>query len=315
VRAERAARRTTQAIGKSAGSRTLATFAARRAAGRGLKARTFLAFVATTAATIALVLFSATAIADTDAEAEPNAALFTEGIAAMNRGAWDDAIDRFELLADRGFSNANVTYDRGIAYVKRAESHGARPGDLGRAAAALAETLLLEPNDADAAFALERVHQEIARRRARSHASQVDQRPSLGWAVVGLLDEDTWALLAAIGSVALSLGLAVRFAARAAALALGAVVVASLGAALLAVTGSLAALSRYDRVHVHPAVVIVEEARLLDDNGAGITGPGSVVPEGAMVRVVDERGNLARVEWGTLDGWLSLGQLRLLTRP
>lgn len=288
---------------------------ARHATRRSVGSRTLTAFAAMLGAALVIALFSGAALADTDADSEPNGALFTEGIAAMERGAWDDAIDRFELLADRGFSNANVTYDRGVAYVKRAESHGARPGDLGRAAAALAETLLLEPNDVDAIFALERVHQEIARRRARSHASAVDQKPSLGWAVVGLVDEDTWSLLAVIGSVALSLGLAVRFAARAAALALGAVVVASLGAGLFVVTGSLAALSRYDRVHVHPAVVIVEEARLQGDNGTGITGPGSVVPEGAMVRVVDERGNLARVEWGTLDGWLSLGQLRLLTRP
>lgn len=261
-----------------------------------------------------VTLVALSVLAHADSDLKPNDALFSEGVAAIERGAWDDSIDRFELLADRGFSHADASYDRAIAYVRRAESHGARPGDLGRAAAALGETLLLRSDDADAAFALERVHQEIARRRARAHASAIDLRPSLGWAVVGLLSEDTWTLLSAIGSILLSLGLSVRFLTRARALDLGAVVVASLGAALFAVTASLAALSRYDRLHVHPAVVIVEEARLRDDAGAAITGSGSVVPEGAMVRVVDERGTLARVEWGTLDGWLSLGQLRLLAR-
>ena len=133
--------------------------------------------------------------------------------------------------------------------------------------------------------------------------------------MVGLLSEDTWATLAAMGSIALSLGLSARFSLRTPALKLAAVVVASVGLALLSITGSLAALSRYDRLHAHPAVVIVEEARLLDDAGAAIIGQGTVVPEGAMVRVVEERGTLARVESGTLDGWLSLGQLRLLARP
>jgi hypothetical protein len=61
--------------------------------------------------------------------------------------------------------------------------------------------------------------------------------------------------------------------------------------------------------------VIVEEARMLDENGASITGSGSVLPEGAEVEVVERRGTLARIEWGTLEGWLSLGQLRLLAEP
>lgn len=263
----------------------------------------------------ALILLSTLARADADADTNSNAALFSEGVAAIERGAWDDAIDRFELLADRGFSHPDASYDGAVAYVERARSHSARPGDLGRAAAALGETLLLRPDDMDAGFALERVHQEIARRRARAHRAEFDLRPSLGWAVVELLSEDTWAALALFGSIALSLGLSLRFLLRSSALKLSAVVVASLGGGVLFLTASLAALSRYDRLHVHPAVVIAEEARLLDDAGAAITGRGSVVPEGAMVRVVDQRGTLARVEWGTLDGWLSLGQLRLLARP
>jgi hypothetical protein len=262
-----------------------------------------------------LVMLSTGAPADADTDINSNAALFSEGVAAIERGAWDDAVDRFELLADRGFSHPDASYDRAVAYVERARSHAARQGDLGRAAAALGETLLLRPDDTEAGFALERVHQEIARRRARAHRSEFDLRPSLGWAVIELLSEDTWAALAAIGSIALSLGLSLRFLFRSSALKLSAVVVASLSGGMLLVTASLAALSRYDRLHAHPAVVIADEARLLDDAGAAITGPGSVVPEGAMVRVVDQRGTLARVEWGTLEGWLSLGQLRLLARP
>jgi hypothetical protein len=249
------------------------------------------------------------------AAGDADAQLFNDAIVALHRGAIDDAIDRLELLADRGFAHPDASYDRAVAYVKRAQSRNAKHGDLGRAAAALAETLSLRPDDADANAALGRVHREIARRRARSGASEVDLRPSLGWAVVGLLEEDTWAILAILGSGVASLGLAARLGSKKEAVKLGGTIAASLGAVTLLVAGTLVAFARYERLHYRPAVVVVEEARLLDDNGATVSGPGSVVPEGASVRVTDQRGTLAHVEWGTLDGWLSLGQLRLLARP
>jgi hypothetical protein len=244
-----------------------------------------------------------------------NESLFTEAVAALDKGAYDDAIDRLELLADRGFSHPDASYDRAVAYVRRARSRAAKRGDLGRAAAALAETLSLRPDDPDASAALARVRHEIARRRARSGATEVDLRPSLGWAVVGLFEEDTWALLAIIGSGVASLGLAARLASKKDAVRLAGTIAASLGALTLLVTGALTAFARYERIHYRPAVVVVEEARLHDDNGATISGPGSMIPEGASVRVIDQRGTLAHVEWGTLDGWLSLGQLRMLARP
>jgi hypothetical protein len=209
----------------------------------------------------------------------------------------------------------DASYDRAMAYVRRSATRSTRPGDLGRAAAALSETLLARPDDVPADQALDRVRQEITRRRAQRRIAPVDQRPSLGWAVVELLPESTWSWLAASGALVLSVGLALRlfFAARAPRLA--GVIAASLGAALVLVTGTLSYLSRHERLHRLPAVVIAEEARLLTDAGTAISGPGSVVPEGAAVRIIERSGTLAHVEWGTLDGWVSLGQLRLLVRP
>jgi hypothetical protein len=246
---------------------------------------------------------------------ETNEALFQGAVAALGSGAVDDAIDRFELLADRGFAHPDASYDRAIAYVQRASTHGAHPGDLGRAAAALSESLALrDGDDADAKLALDRVRQEIARKRSHAGSKEVEQKPSLGWAVVGLLGEDVWAMLAIFGSAVATVGLALRFVAGKDAVRLAGVVAASLGIAVATVTGSLAYLARYERLHFRQAVVVVDEAHLLDENGANISGPGSVVPEGAAVRVTGERGTLAHVEWGTLDGWLSFGQLRLLAR-
>jgi hypothetical protein len=263
-------------------------------------------------ATLLAVSLLGVSITARAAGADPDSQLFGEAVAALDKGANDDAIDRLELLADRGFSHPDASYDRAVAYVRRAQSRGAKRGDLGRAAAALAESLELRPDDAEATDALGRVRHEIARRRARSGATEVDLKPSLGWAVVGLFEEDTWALLAMIGSCVASLGIAARLASKKDALRLAGNVAASLGAVTLLVTGALTAFARYERIHYRPAVVVVEEARLHDDSGATISGPGSVVPEGASVRVTDQRGTLAHVEWGTLDGWLSLGQLRIL---
>jgi hypothetical protein len=249
------------------------------------------------------------------ADSPSDDALFVEGVEALDKGAWDDAIDRFELLSDRGFVHPDASYDRALAYVRRAGTRSARPGDLGRASAALSETLLARPDDAAADQALDRVRQEITRRRAQRRIAPVDQRPSLGWAVVELLPESTWSLLALVGAAALSFGLVLRLFVRASSARLAGVIVASLGGTLLVMTAALAGLSRYERLHRLPAVVIAEEARLLTETGSAISGQGSVLPEGAAVRIVDRQGTLARVEWGTLDGWVSLGQLRLLVRP
>jgi hypothetical protein len=263
---------------------------------------------------VSVLAAALTVAAVTRAEQDTNPELFESAVAALESGALDDAIDRFELLADRGFLHPDASFDRALAYVRRAASRGVHHGDLGRATAALSEALALRPDDAEARMASERVRREIVRRRSRLGATDVDLRPSLGWAVVGLVEEETWALVAVLGSVIASLGLAVRLMTTSSAARLSGVVAASLGTVALVVTGGLTALARYERIHYRAAVVVVDEARLLDENGGAITGRGSVVPEGAGVRVIDQRGTLAHVEWGTLDGWLSLGQLRLLTR-
>lgn len=242
-------------------------------------------------------------------------ALFAAGVSALERGATDEAIDDFELLADRGVVHPDISYDRGVAYAKRAASHSARGGDFGRAAAGFREAVLLRPEDDAAAQALERVQHEIARRRARSGAGQIELSPSLRRILTGLLDESTWAVLAAGASLVLTLGLGARLFGKGPRLELAGVVAASLGTLALLVCGGFALLAGRERASTRHAVVIVAEAHLVDDGGATVTGPGSVLPEGASVLVLESRGTRAKVEWGTLEGWMSLGQLRLLSRP
>jgi len=243
---------------------------------------------------------------------------FAAGVSAIERGAWDEAIDELEALADRGFVHPDASYDRAGAYVERARTPRSRAGDLGRAAAGLAECLQLRPGDDAARVALDKVREEIARRRARTGRDPVVIRPSLGRAAVGLLPEDFWAGAAAFGSLALTLGLLVRRAVRHGGAHLGGGIAAAVGFVVLLVFGGLAAAARAERTTSQPAVVVVPEARVLDERGVPV--PGSAVahgeiPEGASVEIVERRGNLVRVEWGDAEAWVGATQVRVIARP
>jgi hypothetical protein len=65
--------------------------------------------------------------------------LFNKATAAIKADAPSEALAALEQIADRGVLHPEVSYDRAIAYIKRAHSQRAQAGDLGRAAAALEE--------------------------------------------------------------------------------------------------------------------------------------------------------------------------------
>jgi hypothetical protein len=267
--------------------------------------------LAAIAGALALVCVASHASAQTAEE------LFRQGVGALQSGAHDDAIAHFELLSDRGFVHPDASFNRAAAYVQRASSKAARPGDLGRAAAALSETLLLRPSDEAAEAALERVRSEIARRRAREGASALMLQQRLSRAVVELLPENVWALSAAAGAFFLTVGLAVLRVARRPQVRLAALTTASFAALVLCTAGALTALARHYRHALTPAVVVAPEARLLDERGAPVTskqGTAGVVglPEGARVDILEQRGSLVRVAWGTVEGFVTHGQLRVL---
>lgn len=239
---------------------------------------------------------------------------FDTAVAALERGAYGDAIDHFELLADRGFAHPDASFDRAAAYIGRARSAQKQPGDLGRAAAALAETLALRPADHEAEGALDAVRSEIGRRRARTGGSPLVARPRLSRAIAGLLPEQAWGALAALGSASLAWGLALRLFVKRTTTEVPGALAAGIGALLLCVGGGLALGARHFRRTSTLAVVVVSEARLLDDAGRPLATPASgesnVVPEGAEIYVLERHGGLDRVEWGTTDGYVIAGQVR-----
>ena len=262
---------------------------------------------------LVVLAFGTGARADVAPDEAPEA-LFKKGALALRDGAVNDAVEVFEMLADRGFVHPDASFDRAVAYLGRARSPQKQPGDLGRAAAALAETLALRPGDREAESALEAVRQEIGRTRARRGGAPLIARPRLLRALVALMPEPAWGALAALGSVSLAWGLALRLLLRRTGSEVPGALGIGVGGLLLCLGGGLAAGARHFRKTSTLAVVVVPEARLLDENGrplpARSANDNAVAPEGAELVVVEHRGGLDRVEWGTTDGWVIAGQIR-----
>ena len=245
--------------------------------------------------------------------------------AALSRGAFSEAIAQLEQWSDRGFVHPDASFDRGVAYLGRAESPARRAGDFGQAVAAFEEARHLEPDDEEAATIVERIRETLGERRAKRAAEGVVARPRLLRALFGLIGEDVWAALGGVGAFTLGAGLAARLWTRAHATRLAGAIAAVVGLALALLGAGLAFAGQRLRAAPAPAVVIVEEARLEDESGkplrasrgASTLGETSDrAPEGTLVHVAETRGALLRVEWGNADAWLEARQVRrLATSP
>ncbi len=267
---------------------------------------------------------------DKSAEVAPES-LFQRGVAALRGGSLDEAIEVFEALADRGFVDPDASFDRSLSYIGRVRTGSEHPGDLGRAAAALEETLLLRPDDRDAEAALDLVRAEVARRRAKGGATtDVESRPTLERAIVGIASEWWWSVLAALSSLFLTVGLALRAIAssrddaargddaplahaREGAVHLAGVIMVPLGGVALIVFALLAAGARQLRLTTREGVIVTSEAHLVTDKGV-LTSKGPI-PEAARVEIGEQRGALVHVRWGAVEGWTQSDAVRRLARP
>jgi tetratricopeptide (TPR) repeat protein len=269
-----------------------------------MKTQAALVFVAALAACTA-----ASAIARADDTPEE---LFQKGVAALDKGAYQEAIDDFESLSDRGFVHPDASYDRGLAYLGRVRAEAGKPGDLGRAAAAFEEAVRLRPDDDGAARELDVVRREVTRRRSRKGRDDGgDARPTVDRAVVGLLSETTWAALAIAASILVALGLVLRKAPRGAAHVAGSVIAPAAIAALIILT-PLAVEARWLGANTRAGVVVAPEVGLLDARGAPLGGPP--VPEAASVELGAREGTLVHARWGAREGWLPLASVRVMPR-
>ncbi len=274
---------------------------------------------------LALVALPAHAAPDESAES-----LFQKGVAALKEGAVNEAVETFEALADRGFVHPDASFDRSLSYLGRVRAGVEHPGDLGRAAAGLEETLLFRPDDREAEMALELVRAEVAHRRSRGGAStDVESRPTLERAMLGIASEWTWSVLAALSSLLLTVGLVLQVLARSrdidpssgestavareGALHLASTIAIPIGGACLLVFAMLAAGARHLRLTTREGVVVTPEAHLVSEKGVLTTQGG--IPEAARVEVGEQRGALVHVRWGSVEGWTQSDAIRRLARP
>lgn len=238
-------------------------------------------------------------------------AKFERAATELERSDYDAAIVDLEGLADRGFVHPDVSFDRGIAYAKRAQGKDEQVGDLGKAAAAFEEALLLRPGDKDAESALDAVRAEVTRRRSRRAKDDLIVRPSLDRLVVGLLSERAWSLLAIGSSLLLAVGMILRRRPSGMVHVAGSVLapVAAIG---LAVFTPLAFSARWLREHRKPGVIIVSEVSLVDPNAKGQTQ--KPIPEASRVEVGDKSGDTIFVRWGSSEGYVPISAVRVLRR-
>ncbi len=265
---------------------------------------------------VVVLVFAASAAARAAGETET---LFASGVAALHEGRAGDAISAFEALADRGVVDPVVSYDRGLAYAWRVRhrSRGVRRPRAQRRRTASKEARDHSHDrrlDDDATRALTIVRSEVARRRARAgQPVEVDPGRSLSRALAGLLAEDTWAILAIVASATLSVGMFIRWLARATRLRIAGTVSAALAGVVLALSVLMTLAVRHDREHVREAVVVVPNARPTDAHGLAIPG-ATPLPEGARVEIVDPQSAWPLVRFGAIEARLGASALRELAR-
>lgn len=244
-----------------------------------------------------------------------DAVSFSEAAALVQQGAFSEALLRFERLSDQGFVHPDASFNRALAYLQRADSAQVKPGDLGQAIAGFREAVTAS-DDEEAARLTDTVRQVISRQRAARGRDPVVVSPPLGRALSELVRPSTWAMLALVSSVMLSMALVVRrYATVATRLAANVTAATSLG--LLGLFAGLFAVSdHYQRVW-QEAVIVVEQATLRDAQGKplltrALDTNSAEVPEGASVYVLSRAGRLVEVQWGSSRAWLRDGELRML---
>ncbi len=261
----------------------------------------------------ARLLWVGTASADDD-----TGALFASAAGALKDGRPQDAIASLEALADRGVIDPVASYDRGLAYAMRARMGAEAPGDLGRAAQGFEEARELSRDPRlveDASRGLSVIRSEVARRRVRAgEPVEVDPGRSLARTVAGLLSEDTWSVIAVLASVILAVCLFMRGLAHARRVRISGGVGAGIATPVLTLAVAMTLAARHDRMRLREAVVVVANARPIDERG--ITVPGATtLPEGARVELVEESGAWSRVRFGAIEARVAASALRALARP
>ena len=126
---------------------------------------------------------------------------------------------------------------------------------------------------------------------------------------MGLLSERGWALVVIVGSLLGSLGWVLRRREKGAVQLTGMLLV-PMGLLMALLSTPLYLGARTLRLERRPGVLVVTEAHLTDDRG--VIKPGEPLPEGAFLELGARQGRLIEVRYGSTEGWLPSGTVRVL---
>ncbi|MEO8875564.1 MAG: hypothetical protein ABI461_08260 [Polyangiaceae bacterium] len=241
-----------------------------------------------------------------------------DAIEALRAGHPADAIANFEALADRGTVDANMSFDRGLAYAQRVRVGGEQPGDLGLAAHGFEEARSLSRDSAlrdQATHALTIIRAEVGRRRARAGSPiDLEQTPLLRDALVGVVSEDTWSGIALFASVVAGAALFLRWLTQARRVEVAANVAFAIAVPVLFGSAVCTVAARNARLHRIEGVVISATARPSDARGIALPS-AEPLPEGARVRVLSANAGWDQIRWGATDMWIPSTAVRPLEKP
>lgn len=247
-------------------------------------------------------VLAAFAVASPNARADSMNEIFERANAAYFGGDYDASADGYRRLVELGVVDADVAYNLALAEARR--------GHYGQAIRFFERALWLRPGDADALHGLEAARSALGGRRARSEGeAEVDAGPPLAEAFFGGISRDVLAAL----TLALDLGLfgvliALLFVQRENA-RLGLGVAAPLIGLTLMVSAAGLALSSGWLDEGEPAVVIAEQAPLLE-------GPDPRARErhrareGQRAWLLDRDGDWVRIRVPSIgQGWVEAHQI------
>lgn len=238
--------------------------------------------------------------------AQENAELSRDAYQAIQEKKPGEAIDKLELLADRGVVDPVISFQRGRAYAERVRMEHDEPGDLGRAIHGFEEARELTrsgPVFDSATRALEILRAEVARRRARSGDPVDIEDLSLSRSIVRLLSENVWAAFAIATSIAFALSLAIRARTKQARIKTAITTAAAIALPLTLLTAGLAYAARYDRTSMREGIVIGSNVKPADARHITMQSK-SPLAEGARVRLLEAEEGYVHIHTGTLNAWV-----------
>lgn len=250
------------------------------------------------------------------ASAQENADLGREAHQAILDKKPGEAIDKLELLADRGVVDPVISFQRGRAYAERVHMEHDEPGDLGRAIHGFEEARELSrsgPVFESATRALQILRAEVARRRARSGDPVDIEDLSLSRSIVRLLPENTWAILALATSIAFALSLAIRARTKQQRIKTAFGTAAAIALPITLLTAGLTYAARYDRTSMREGIVIGSNVKPADSRHITMQNKSSLA-EGARVRILESEEGYAHIHTGTLNAWVPEDKVLPLTK-